>query len=348
MRALLFAGLFLISTLPAMAQNADDSKPGLPKDPRAVFAAAAPFYDFSDPALKPWHMKASYQLYDDKGKPAEQGTYEYWWASPKVYRSTWTRAGASRTDWHTADGKHSYTASGDDLSYFEYQLQELLLSPLPSANWLDPAIFSLLDKSLTVSGSAIPCYQIVPVGVKGNAAESLSGGQYLKYCFDPRMPIVVGVYSYKTLLSRLGDFVQMQGKVLPRRLVFKDGKRDVLTANVEVINLQSVSTDLFVPSATAVLVKAETLKDIRGVVFGKNIKRADFDPLDDLVSHSAQAKIIIGTDGHIREIRMITFTSPAYAKMVKKTVSQWTYVPSTLNGVPVQVEMDIEVGEHPN
>lgn len=33
----------------------------LPKDPRAILAAAAPYYDFSDPALKPFHLKASYQ-----------------------------------------------------------------------------------------------------------------------------------------------------------------------------------------------------------------------------------------------------------------------------------------------
>jgi len=73
MRAFVFAVLCLISTLPSMGQNADDQKPGLPDDPYQLLAAAVPYYDFSSPDLKPWHMKVSYQLYDLKGKPAEIG-----------------------------------------------------------------------------------------------------------------------------------------------------------------------------------------------------------------------------------------------------------------------------------
>jgi hypothetical protein len=70
----------------------------LPKDPREIFAAAAKSYDFSDASLKPWHLKASYQLYKQNGKPTAQGTYEYWWASPKTYRSTWMRGGVRKCD----------------------------------------------------------------------------------------------------------------------------------------------------------------------------------------------------------------------------------------------------------
>jgi hypothetical protein len=64
MRTLSFIALFLIALLQGMGQTADSSKSSLPKDPREVFAAAAPFYDFSDPDLKPWYLKATYQLYD--------------------------------------------------------------------------------------------------------------------------------------------------------------------------------------------------------------------------------------------------------------------------------------------
>jgi hypothetical protein len=78
MRAQILIAVCLGGVLPGFTQNASSPQPGLPKDPRAVFAAAAPFYNFSDPALKPWHLKATYQLYDEKGKPAEEGTFEYW------------------------------------------------------------------------------------------------------------------------------------------------------------------------------------------------------------------------------------------------------------------------------
>ena len=80
MRPLAFFALSLILLLPGFSQTASNAVPPLPKDPHELLAAAAPLYDFSSPELKPWHLTATYQFYDLKGKPAEQGTWEYWWA----------------------------------------------------------------------------------------------------------------------------------------------------------------------------------------------------------------------------------------------------------------------------
>src|ERR1039458_3366375 len=124
--------LSLVVVMPGFGQTNGSAAPGLPKDPRAIFAAAAPFYDFTSPELKPWHLKATYQLYDEKGKPSEQGTFEYWWASPTVYRSTWTRPSATRTVWYTADGNYAQKESGERLSIYEARLSSDYLSPLLS------------------------------------------------------------------------------------------------------------------------------------------------------------------------------------------------------------------------
>lgn len=68
------------------------------KAPTDILSAAAPLYDFTDFNLKPWHLKASYLLYDEKGKHPEQGTFEYWWVAPSWYRISWARSGAGHTD----------------------------------------------------------------------------------------------------------------------------------------------------------------------------------------------------------------------------------------------------------
>ncbi len=73
LRSLCFCTLYLAAALPGFAQAPASAGPGLPKDPREVFAAAAPFYDFTSPELKPWHLKATYQLYDEKGKAVGAG-----------------------------------------------------------------------------------------------------------------------------------------------------------------------------------------------------------------------------------------------------------------------------------
>jgi hypothetical protein len=77
MRIHLLLTLSFCAALYGAAQTASTTPAALPKDPHEIFATAAPYYDFSDPSLTPWHLKAAYQFYDDQGKPAEQGTFEY-------------------------------------------------------------------------------------------------------------------------------------------------------------------------------------------------------------------------------------------------------------------------------
>src|ERR1017187_9178397 len=90
MRLRFLYALFLAVAISSHSQTTVGPEPGLPKNPREIMAVAKPFYDLTGATLHPWHLKATYQLYDEQGKPSEQGAYEHWWVSPTVYRTTWT------------------------------------------------------------------------------------------------------------------------------------------------------------------------------------------------------------------------------------------------------------------
>jgi hypothetical protein len=180
MRLLSSFVLCLAVAQPGLCQAPASAAPGLPSDPREVFAAAAPFYDFTSPTLKPWHLKATYRLYDEKGNPSEQGTYEYWWASPHVYRSSWTKAGATHTEWHTADGKRAYLATGGPPEIFEYKLQSALLSPLPSTTELDPAKVRQQSETAGPKDAKFPCIMVVPLMPQHGQVQVVPWG-----CFPP-------------------------------------------------------------------------------------------------------------------------------------------------------------------
>jgi hypothetical protein len=64
MRSGTFLVLVVEAALACFGQAAAGEKPNLPNDPQAILAMAAPFYDFSNPALTPWHLTATYQLCD--------------------------------------------------------------------------------------------------------------------------------------------------------------------------------------------------------------------------------------------------------------------------------------------
>ena len=116
-RALLIPLLATVISSFAQTPSGSDAEPQ--NDPRILLATVAHSYDFNSPDLKPWHLKASYQFFDDHGNPSDQGVYEFWWVSPKVHRSTWKRGDAEHAEWSVADGTLYRKDTGAPLRYFE-------------------------------------------------------------------------------------------------------------------------------------------------------------------------------------------------------------------------------------
>jgi hypothetical protein len=227
MRCRILIALLLAAGIPLPGQGApataapSTALPTLPNDPRAFLAAAAPRYDFNDPTLKPWHLKVSYQLYGEDGKPTEQGTFKYWWASPTDYRSTWTRPSATHTDWHTADGKHLYHLSGETLNFFEFKLQAALLSPLPGPADLDPAKVRLDRREQKLGGpEKYPCVMVIPLMPQHWQIQEVPHGLFPTYCFAPDQPALVASYSFGTLAMGFAHIARTQGRYLPMETAF--------------------------------------------------------------------------------------------------------------------------------
>jgi TonB family protein len=304
-------------------------------------------YDFTDAALKPWHLKATYQLYDEKGKPSEQGTYEYWWASPKVYRSSWIRANLTHTDWHTADGKHAYQASGDRLRFFEYKLQGALLSPLPDSSDLDPAKFRLDRQSIGAGGVKFPCIMVIPLMPQHGVVQPVPLGLFPTYCFDPQLPALRVSYSFGSLITEFNKIVKVQDRYLSRDIVLLEGKRKVLSAVVDMIGGVDPSDPAFVPPADAPVAKLDKAQISAGIMVGMLVKKETpvypQDAKDARVSGAVVLRATIGIDGAIHDLHVVSAPSPSLAASAMWSVSHWEYKPYQLNGEPVEVETTVNV-----
>lgn len=333
--------------LPGLGQTTGNAGPGLLKDPHAIFAAAAPFYDFSSPDLKPWHLKATYQLYDEKGKPSEQGIYEYWRASPKVYRSTWTRQNATHTDWHTADGKHEYLATGERLGLFEYKLQNDLLSPIPRLGDLEPSKFRLERESVPSGGVRFPCVMVIPVLPLNEQMQTEPLGMFPTYCFDPKLPVLRTSYSFGTLTTEFNNVVEVQQKYLPRQILYFEGKREILSATMDAVTPLMPSDAAFTPADKATLAKVDQAEVSAGVAAGMLVKKLEpiypQDAKDAKFSGTVTLEAIIGTDGGVRDLRVLSSPLPSLADSAMWAVSQWEYKPYIQNGEPVEVKTTVDV-----
>ena len=329
-----------------VAQNSQVAE--TPKDPAAVFAVAAPSYNFSDPTLKPWHLKATYQLYDDAGKqPTEQGTFEYWWISPTVHRSTWTRGSTTYTDWHASDGKHAWSKSGPGLNFFEVQLESRLLSPLPEPKDYDPATTYFKKEIVKFGETKVPCIMIVPKMPSHGQLPTIPLGLFPTYCFDPKIPVLAAETSFGGLAVQYGQVVRVQNRYLAKQVIEEEGPRRILSAAVVEIGGLDPTDPALVPPADA---KRDTTGPVTigaKVMQGQRIGGAmPIYPQDAKIAHAEGTVILhalIGRDGRIHNLKVLSAPFPSLVESAMWAVSHWEYKPYLLNGDPVEVETEIEV-----
>jgi hypothetical protein len=347
MRAQILVAVFLLGAFAASAQDTPTPQPGQLKDPRAILAAAAPFYDFNDPALKPWHLKATYQLYDDKGNPAEQGIFEYWWASPKVYRVSWSRSSAKQTTWHTDDGKFAYVATGGPLDYFENQLLSNLFSPLPSADAIDPSKIHLIRNDVELGSTRFPC-------VSESTRKSVEPSDFRSMpteCFDPTLPILsFEVHFLGIVATNYDNVVKIQGKYLARAIAVVVGNKKLFTAAVDTIDSLDPASPAIVPSKDAIFepdaVQAAE-KAENGLLIKKELPEPPLTSEQQHLRSTALIEATIGVDGKVKDPHVIFSTSPSFSASTLKTISDWEFKPYRRNGTPIEVRIVIPMAIWP-
>ncbi len=320
---------------------------GLFKEPRAVFTAIAPYYDFMDASLKPWHLKVNYQLENEKDNPSGQGVFEYWWVSPSVYRSKWTRGNAAYSEWHGASGRTLAQTKGEPLSVYEYWLRSALLSPLPTAADLDSAKSILVDLSPASANVHTRCIAVVPSEIKEQGARMLSAGIYPEYCVNKAKPILLGYYSFGSLLIKCVNFTEMQGRSMPREIYINTDTRQILSANVQPVEAIDSTDPALTPPPDATAVNLETAQI--GPEAGSALVVKKVDP-----TYTANAKIArdkgkvilrttIGPDGGIQDVRLVSAQTPSLALPAFLSVSHWKFKAYRIGGEPVKVETTVEV-----
>lgn len=345
MRQQILLAFILAAVVPGLSQSAASSTTGLPEDPGGVFGTFSPSYDYS--AFKPWHLKATYQLSDDAGKPVGQGSYEYWWASPQTFRSTWTRGDASYTEWHMADGKVARQGTSEAFSYFERKLGVALVSPLTAVGELDPAQFRLDDHGLSAKHSVVTCFDTVPAAQKAGPVPPPGSGLFPSYCFNTSKQILLGIYSFGTMAMQYNDFTRFQGKSLARIFSFHEGTRFFLTAKIDETSELSPTDPALMPPESAKPERIDRVKIDANLAEAILVKKVPpvypKDAKDAHIEGKVVLRAILGIDGRVCDLLLLSAPKPSLAFSAFRSVSQWEYKPYLRNGEPVEVETTVTV-----
>ena len=316
-----------------------------------LLSEAAMRYDYSSPQLKPWHLVATYQLYDLKGQPTQQGTWEYWWISPKVYRRTWTRAGAERSEWTTAEGALYRKQSGEPLKYFERELGSNVISPMPRAPFNLPKMQLQLNRIMAGS-DFVSCVTAMPQTPPGARQQAPIPGTASEYCFDPAT-LALQMATSQSMITEYNRIVKFQERYLARDIAVLVGDTKVFSVSVDKIEAITPSEGDGRPAADAELVSQGVGDPVSSrpsgseVTLGSLLKKTQPAYPREAKASRVQGIVliagIIGKDGKLRNLEVLASPSDLLTKAALDSVKNWEYKPYLLNGAPAEVETVVNV-----
>jgi TonB family protein len=337
--------LLLMATTAAFAAESHKVASPLPKDPAVLLALAEQHNGLSGPGLKPWHIQATYQLYDAKGKPTEQGAFEEWWEGPNKYKISFYRP-----SYHieiVANAKGTYVSGNAELPYPEYLVQRLFTSPVSTKLPAKGMHFNFNKEKF--GKMTLDCVEEIPKGLHPTGIHRINLA-FPTYCVNTITPMLRIYGSYGQSLAQLVNVGSLEGRYLPMNAVIYNNGIKLL--NIHLVKGESAaqwSRALFTPPKGASLETTlpDTLFESAKVLAGHKIAGQDPVYPESAKENHEQGTVslaaIITKNGRIRSLIVTSAPAMSLADSALVAVKTWKYKPYLLNGRPVNVQTTIQV-----
>jgi hypothetical protein len=206
------------------------------KDPKQLMLLAARTNGLSRQGVKPWHLKASFSLYDSDGNASDQGTLEISWVNDHQYKIAWTGATFSRTYYGTKKGILVFGRANLVPASLGWAANEFVWPTLPPET-LKELKFERRDED--AGGTELACLTLKdPKGV------TRGGFQIPTYCLDSNLPILrIGTHegdSHRFLRNNIFSF---QNRYVPTDIVAVIANRTDLRVHLEDLEVLKTIND---------------------------------------------------------------------------------------------------------
>jgi len=302
-------------------------------DPAQLLALAAQLNGLDGPDVKPWHVKATYETFDNEGKSKTTGTYEEWWVSAKEYKRSYVFPGFSQTDYITEKGLLR-SGSPDWLEDAAMRIPLDLFWPMATSfqNYA-------LDSHDQAHLRCVTLRQLVkddPVFV------SVKPGMY---CLDADKPALrVKISSDSVYQALYNNLLLFQNHYVARNIQITRGNKPLLSIHVENIeSLAAIQETDFIAPADAVRPQGRRIAPAySGVLLRQDppIYPVAARALD--VHGTVMIQATIRKDGRLRDLHVVS-GPPLLQQAALDAVDHWIYKPFLLNGQPTEIETQISV-----
>lgn len=341
--SLLLASLQAAAQTTAPGQNTQSAPPPVtgiatPSDPAQHLDVGRKVNGLVVPGAKPWHLKATYQLYDEKGKPAETGTYEEWWFGPRQYRVAYHSPSFNQEEYGTEKGVFR---TGDQgwVPWPASEIRDEIESPIEPDDYLPNPIPQNMDRKL--GSKVLPC-----IGFAGKHQKHPEDGSK-SYCFNVTQPALryanSNDFTYQTSYNRL---VVFDNHFTARIITTQFIGIDALSVQVEDLeSLQPQQDSLATPPADALPGPRRVLRlPVSDALKLLQKTAPDYPPGARSNGISGTVIVVAHTDtsGHVVTAQAVAGQSMLRTAGVN-AVRNWRYTPPRINGNPVEVEIQVKV-----
>jgi TonB family protein len=315
----------------AATQNADT----MPSDPSAILSMAAKLNGLNGPNLQPWHIKASYQAFDLKGKPQDSGTYEEFWISDRKYRRSYTSKGFTQTDVATGTGLFR-SGNQNWPEYLEEGVRRELTQPIPELNLRN---FDLIKKKRSVGPVKLICITLT--------SEKMFADPAL-YCFAQDQPALRIDSSVEGMFQTVFDsIVLFQGHFVAKDIRIEYERKPRLVVHVETIEaISAVDDSDFVPPSDATEIPRDKITLSQATV--QAFRVLSVPPIypavarADHIQGTVVVQTTIGRDGTVIAAQAVSGPSALQQPSVD-SVRGWKFRPFLILGKPVEVETQLQI-----
>jgi TonB family protein len=330
------ANLVVLTALAsAFTAKADD-----PAAVRTRLEKATAVSSLDDLTSKPWHAKLSITLFDAKGKNPVDATIEFWKSGDDWLRVITAGLNTETTLRH--DGKTYGGVSGSGAPGFAEEVFQEFLHPGPLPIDFEDTTPELRKQNF--GKVSLDCIMLSRP-IKRVAFAPL--GLFPTYCLDPGTDHLRLSYDFGSRAVT----INAGGKFLDRQVAtqFSMSEGAIVVATAKVVSLATFnpSPDTFQPASQLAPVVTPVARISSGVMQGMRLSSLQPVYPEDArargVTGTVVLRAIIGRDGHIHTLRVMSAPDPSLAISALAAVRQWTYRPYLLNGESTEVDTTIIV-----
>lgn len=293
--------LFFPAVREAVAQSTAGGAPPIliPKvQPQGLLGAPA----------QQWHLRVSFETFDEQGKREDQGTFEKYWAGVNKSKEIFATTAFHRTNYHTGNGP-LYTGDA---------------GPIPSKL---AKMTSAIQRAWPWSETSSPCIVSPPI--------QFACSQPILYLGRSMPSDFVGSVEGKVILTAHVESIEALAAGDDAQFVVP---ADAVRPEIHMVTMKAAPTaDGVAPLRITISAGvSESLLQTRTAPVYPTVARAGH------VEGTVVLKGRVGTDGRVESLEVIS-GPPLLQQAALESVRSWIYRPYLLNGAPAPFETTIHV-----